>query len=54
MSQIIRDVNPNAKIVLDMSNANEQFDFTQWLKLIQDSERKFFAYFDFFIVHRDF
>ncbi len=54
ISSIIKDINPDATIVLDFSWWNEQFDFTQWVEVIVDSKDGFFKYFDYFIVDRDF
>ncbi len=54
ISKIIKSLNSDAKIVLDISNANEQFDFTQWVPLIQNSWERFSSFFDFYIIHRDF
>ena len=40
--------------VVDFSQANEQFDFSQWVSLIKESGASFFSYIDFFIIDRDF
>ncbi len=52
--QIINRINKNAKIAVDFSSWNEQFDFSQWNNLIKNANKTFFNYYDYFIIDRDF
>lgn len=54
ISQIIKNINKEARVCIDFSIWNEQFDFNQWIELIKKWEKNFFDFFDFFIVNNDF
>lgn len=53
ISKIIRDNNPKVKIIIDLSETNEQFDFREWAPLIKNDKR-FFDFFDYYIIYNDF
>ena len=40
-------------IIIDATNANEQFDFTQWIKVFQ-KHTDIFWYFDYFLIYQDY
>ena len=54
ISNYLKKCNKNSKILIDLSDWNEQFDFIQWEKLIKENHTKFSKYFDFFVMVRDF
>ncbi len=54
ISKYLKNIDKNVKIVVDFSQANEQFDFTNWIVFIKDSNEKFFKIIDYFIIYRDF
>lgn len=52
--KIIKDNTKNSKVLLNISEANEQFDYTQWWSFIQDEIEFFKDYIDYFVLYRDF
>lgn len=54
IAKLIKQKYNNAKVVVDFSKWNEQFDFTQWINLIKNSQGIFFEYIDYYIVNRDY
>jgi hypothetical protein len=54
ISKILKQENKNNKILLDLSYANEQFDFSQWNPFIENYSVFFNKYFDFFTFYKDF
>lgn len=51
--EILKKRNKRIIIVVDFSNANEQFDFSQWTDILIKSP-EIFIYYDYFIIDRDF
>lgn len=54
LSKLIKKSNKNAKIVIDFSIWNEQFDFSWWITFIEKNWKDFFQIFDNFIIRNDF
>ncbi len=54
ISKILKKYNSSSKIIVDFSASNEQFDFSQWVNVINENWKKIFQIIDFFIFYRDY
>jgi hypothetical protein len=54
LAALLRASDPDAVIILDASGANEQFDFGQWIPVLQKSAAAVSRYIDYFLPRQDY